>query len=218
MQPEEYAAKKSRISAEFSELKWSQQSEHTSSEVIKTYKTPRKFASDSHKTGLQVEADTLQQQGNSPDRRLTLIDLTGNTRNMSKTESVILELNKSTSENSLDPMTVSQSINMNTGYQNKPVPLKYPPQMPLDPPNPPEHHSYCEAFVANQHGNRLIEALPHFSEELHSFTMSGQQGRLMGIGLEQNSSTAFAEFALTDVQLSLNFLTTTSSHSKERPT
>jgi len=78
MQPEEYAARKSRISAEFPEVKWSQQSGHESSEVIKTYKTPRKIASDSHKTGLQVEADTLQQQGNPPDRRLTLIDLTGN--------------------------------------------------------------------------------------------------------------------------------------------
>ena len=169
------------------------------------YTNVQEIHSKSPKTGLQNELNASQQLGNTSERGLTLIDLSGNPKNNGERENVNLALNKATPKTLPVPMVSSQTLNTGTGHQNEPPPSKIPPEMfptPPIPPGPPP--TFAEAFVASQHGHRLIEALPYFSEELLPLTLSGQQGRLMGIGLEQNSETAFAEFALGDVQLTLN--------------
>ena len=204
LQPDEAAEEISSVSKkisrvldeETSEACWVADIKRGSSGKVKVY-------SNTQKTRSQNEISMPQQQYDSPERGSTVIDLTGNSRNIGKTESVSLELNGSTSENLLDLMIPIQAIKANTGPQNKPSPPKNFPEMlssSTDSPGPP---TFAEAFVANQHGHRLIEALPYFSDELMPLTLSGQQGRLMGIGLEQNSQHAFAEFALANVQLSL---------------
>ncbi len=204
MDAKEMAEEKSRILTEFPKVQWNKEPKQKNPEKVKVYTTPLETSSVCHKTESQDKLDTPQQQELPPNRRWTQVHLIGNSRNMSKTESVILELDKSISEKVLDPMTPLQAINMNTGPQNESSLPKSSPDMQSALPNPPGPPIFSEAFVASQHGYRVIEALPYFPDELVPLTLSGQQERLMGIGLEQDSDTAFAEFALADVQLILN--------------
>ncbi len=93
---------------------------------------------------------------------------------------------------------------MNLGHPNEPSS----PQFSPDPSNMSENHNpapptVAEAYVASQHGQHLLDALPAFSEELVPLLLSTSQARLMGIGLEQESSNAFAEIVARDAQLSL---------------
>ena len=147
------------------------------------------------------QKNALQQLENSSERELTLIDLSGSSKSLGKTENVNFELDIAIPKNVPVSMALSQILNTSKGQENKPSPSKKTPEMFPTPPNPPGPSSiFVEAFVTSQHDHRLIEALPYFSDELIPLTLSEQQGRLMGIGLEQNSETAFAEF----VQLTLN--------------
>jgi len=68
---------------------------------------------------------------------------------------------------------------------------------------PPAPPTIAEAYVANQHGQCLLDALPAFSEELVPLSLSTGQARMMGIGLEQDSGNAFAEIVARDAQLNL---------------
>ena len=149
-----------------SEACWVADIRRSSSGEVKVYSNSQRTGSSPQKTRPQNEISMPQQQYDSPERGSTVIDLTGNSRNIGKTESVSLELNRSTSENLLDLMIPIQAIKANTGPQNKPSPLKNFPEMlsfSTDLPGPP---TFAEAFVANQHGHRLIEALLYFSDEL----------------------------------------------------
>ena len=125
------------------------------------YTNVQEIHSKSPKTGPQDKLNTSQQPGNSSERELILINLSGNSKSLGETENVNIEPNIATPKNVPVSMALFQIINTGKVQENKPSPSKKTPEMFPTSPNPPEPPpTFAEAFVASQHGHRLIEALP----------------------------------------------------------
>src|SRR6266702_4406858 len=133
----------------------------------------------------QGEPDISQGQGKHQSNRLTLIDLSGTCQQDDKTGSVSQLPDKSTSDILPEPRDPFQRLSMNLAYLNEPSPPKHSPELP----NMSENHyspapsTIAEAYVANQHGQHLLDALPAFSKELVPLSLSTGQARMIGIGL-----------------------------------
>ena len=205
LQQEEVSEIQARILAEFPEARWMKKHEEERSNKLKEVKSPQGTDSSTCKIEPQGEPDNSQRQGKHQSNRLTLIDLSGTCQQDDKTGSVIQLPDKSTSDILPEPRDPFQGLSTNLAYLNEPSPPKHSPE----PPNMSENHyppappTIAEAYVANQHGQRLLDALPAFSEELVPLSLSTGQARMMGIGLEQDSGNAFAEIVARDAQLNL---------------
>ena len=191
--------------AEFPEARWMKKLEEGEFNKLKEIVSLQKTELTTHKAKPQDEPDMPQDQRNPQASSLTLIDLTGSHQNDDKVGSVSQKLRESTSGILPESQDSPQGLSMNLAHPNKPSPPNHSPE----PPNmseghyPPAPPIVAEAYVASQHSQHLLDTLPAFSDELSPLTMSTGQARLMGIGLEQNSSNAFAEIAATNAQLTL---------------
>src|SRR6266545_2125757 len=203
-QSEEFSEMEARILTGFPEARWMKEHIQEKSIILKEIRTLQETGLSPHKIQPQDKPDTPQKQKTPLASSLTLIDLTENCQSDDKIGSVSIKLKECTSGNLPELTDSFQGLSMNLGHPNEPLPLQFSP----DPSNMSENHNpapptVAEAYVASQHGQHLLDTLSAFSEELVPLLLSTSQARLMGIGLEQESSNAFAEIVARDAQLSL---------------
>jgi hypothetical protein len=203
---EEVSEIEARILAEFPEARWMKKLEEGEYNKLKEIISLQEEESTTHKKGPQDEPDIPQDQRNPQASSLTLIDLTGNCLNEEKTGSVSQKPKESTSDILPESQDSFQGLSTNLAHPNEPSPPNHSPE----PPNMSENHyppappTIAEAYVASQHGQRLLDALPDFSEQLVPLSLTTGHARMMGIGLEHNSGNAFAEIVAANAQIILS--------------
>ena len=203
---EEVSEIEARILAEFPDARWMKKLKEGEFNKLKEIISLQETELTTHKMKPQNEPDMSQDQRNPQASSFTLIDLMGSHQNDDKVGSVSQKLKESTSDILSESQDSLQRLSTNLAHPNEPCPLNH----SLEPSNmseghcPPAPPTVAEAYVASQHGQHLLDTLPAFSDELSPLTIFTGQARLMDIGVEQNSSNAFAEIAATNAQLVLS--------------